>query len=307
MKVLIAYDGSECADAAIVDLKRAGLPANVEAVVMSVGETERAVCESSYVASLAQLGGRVNPAELDDSVTDQISEPQALASQAAARIRADFPGWKVTTESWIDEAEKAIVRKAYQWSPELIVLGSRGHSTLGRVVLGSVSQYVLHHTIRSVRISRHRLHSQDRPIRLLVAVDGSEESWMAVRAVAERNWPAATEVRVVGVHDSQLALASVGTTLGTSAAALQEEGHSRLSCAVHEGARSLRQAGLRAVPDILDGRPAKVLVTEAESWVADCIFVGAKAHCRLERFLLGSVADAVVSQAHCSVEIVRLR
>jgi hypothetical protein len=30
MKILIAYDGSECSDAAVVNLRRAGLPAKAE-------------------------------------------------------------------------------------------------------------------------------------------------------------------------------------------------------------------------------------------------------------------------------------
>ena len=35
-KILIAYDGSACSDAALNDLRRAGLPATVEAVIVTV-------------------------------------------------------------------------------------------------------------------------------------------------------------------------------------------------------------------------------------------------------------------------------
>ena len=38
MKILIAYDGSECANAALEDLPRAGLPRVAEVLVMSVAE-----------------------------------------------------------------------------------------------------------------------------------------------------------------------------------------------------------------------------------------------------------------------------
>src|SRR5262245_47855436 len=38
MKVLIAYDGSECADAALEDLRRAGLPSDAQIKVLSVVE-----------------------------------------------------------------------------------------------------------------------------------------------------------------------------------------------------------------------------------------------------------------------------
>jgi hypothetical protein len=38
MKALIAYDGSACAEAALDDLKRAGLPGEVEAMIVTVAE-----------------------------------------------------------------------------------------------------------------------------------------------------------------------------------------------------------------------------------------------------------------------------
>ena len=38
MRILIGYDGSESADAALDDLRRAGLPREVEALIVSVGE-----------------------------------------------------------------------------------------------------------------------------------------------------------------------------------------------------------------------------------------------------------------------------
>ena len=38
MKLLISHDGTECADAAIDDLRRAGLPDSGEAMILSVAE-----------------------------------------------------------------------------------------------------------------------------------------------------------------------------------------------------------------------------------------------------------------------------
>jgi nucleotide-binding universal stress UspA family protein len=45
---------------------------------------------------------------------------------------------------------------------------------------------------------------------------------------------------------------------------------------------------------------------KAEEWNADCIFVGTRDFkSGFERFRLGSVSTAIVTNAHCSVEIVR--
>src|SRR5688572_403085 len=70
-------------------------------------------------------------------------------------------------------------------------------------------------------------------------------------------------------------------------------------------ANELRRPGLSAVPSAREGDPKQVLLREAERFDTDCIFVGAKGHSRVERFLIGSVSSAVVARARCSVEVVR--
>ena len=70
-------------------------------------------------------------------------------------------------------------------------------------------------------------------------------------------------------------------------------------------AGDLRDSGIGATAFVLDGDPKDALVREAEQWKADGIFVGAKGHSAMDRFLLGSVSTAVAARAHCSVEVVR--
>ncbi len=54
------------------------------------------------------------------------------------------------------------------------------------------------------------------------------------------------------------------------------------------------------------GDPQRVLIAEARKWEADSIFVGGRRFGRaFERFWLGSVSTALVTKAHCSVEVVR--
>ena len=70
-------------------------------------------------------------------------------------------------------------------------------------------------------------------------------------------------------------------------------------------AKELTRSGLSAEPIVQEGDPKHVLLREAERCGADSIFVGAKGHSRLERFLLGSVSSAIAARAHCSVEVIR--
>lgn len=56
---------------------------------------------------------------------------------------------------------------------------------------------------------------------------------------------------------------------------------------------------------VLVGVPKRAILEEAERFGADVIVVGSHGHGMLERFLLGSVSQAVALHATCSVEIVR--
>lgn len=68
--------------------------------------------------------------------------------------------------------------------------------------------------------------------------------------------------------------------------------------------KKLIKAGLEVIPVVEEGEPKPIHIREAETWNADCIFLGAQGHRFLDRFLLGSVSAAVAARAHCSVEVV---
>ena len=79
--------------------------------------------------------------------------------------------------------------------------------------------------------------------------------------------------------------------------------------AVEKAAAKLRAAEesrkLNVTTKVLSGSPKGVILEEAEAFGADLIVVGSHGHGMLERFLLGSVSQAVALHAKCSVEIVR--
>lgn len=70
-------------------------------------------------------------------------------------------------------------------------------------------------------------------------------------------------------------------------------------------ADKLRAAGLDVQVMIRRGNPTNELLDEAETWDADCIFLGPKGTRGIDRLLLGSVSSAVSARTHCSVEVVR--
>ena len=300
MKILIAYDGSSCADAALVDLQRAGLPDEAEAIVISVadvwlwpGSNQEAAESSSAMPEMASVTRGHKRA------LQAVEEARTLASQASERVRACFPAWKVRAEAYGESPAWAIIRKADEWKADLVVVGSHGRSAVGRLILGSVSQKVVTEAGSSVRVARGRVLPSNSPVRIVVGVDGSPGSEAAVLAVTGRSWPASSEARVIGVLDSMMVTATEqGEEVGQD-----ESDWARKRVEASE--ETLRVSGLIVSSVVKEGDPKQVLILEAEQWEADCIFVGARGLRSFERFLPGSVSTAVVARAHCSVEVVR--
>jgi nucleotide-binding universal stress UspA family protein len=285
MRILIGYDGSESADAALDELRRAGLPVEAEALIISVAEHwmfPLPIQETSQAGFI-------------DSFEDFLKESRASARQAANRVQSYFPSWELRAEASVGSPATLLLEKADEWHPDLIVVGSHGRSSLGRFALGSISQKVATEAQSSVRIGRGHVIESIRPIRVLIGVDGSPEAEAAVRQVAARAWPRETKARLItltgGFYD----------VIGAEARDAVDRAHEMLKKPQME----LSEAGLDVSFTVDIGDPRHEIVQEAHRWGADSIFVGARGLSRMKRFLLGSVSAAVAARAHCSVEIVR--
>lgn len=312
MKLLIGYDASEPAETAVRELSRAGLPPDVEATVLSVADlpTETPYFAVDPTAGAAAALPPVVALAVRESAARVITEAQQAAQKAAEVVRSLFPNWKVRSESAVDSPAWAIVHRAHELSVDLIVVGSHGRSGPERMLLGGVSQHVLRHAPCSVRIGRGEVGAtvprEAGPIRIVLGVDGSHYSALAVSAVTARKWPPGTQVHVVAALDLRFwaVMASAGAP-GWQVGLGEYDEHTWARKAVESVARELTDAGLLATAAVVEGVPKHVLVNEAATWSADCIFVGAKGHSRLERLLIGSVSSAVAARAPCSVEVVR--
>ena len=75
---------------------------------------------------------------------------------------------------------------------------------------------------------------------------------------------------------------------------------------VEWAAQELGVIGLKISVVHEQGDPRRVLIEQAKAWDADSIFVGGRRFSSaIERLQLGSVATALVTKAHCSVEVAR--
>ena len=144
-------------------------------------------------------------------------------------------------------------------------------------------------------------------MRILLAVDGSSPSQDAIDEVAGRLWPTPTSVRVISVVRPYVPPAAefVPGAFAPHELLLQHE--KQAEQVVTQAAERLARDGLSVETAVCQGDPRAVIVDEADEWKADLIVVGSHGHPALSRLLLGSVAQAVVAHARCSVEVVRRR
>ena len=133
-------------------------------------------------------------------------------------------------------------------------------------------------------------------MKILLAVDSSAESDLAIKAVATRPWPHGTTVEVLSVVEPLYA---------SEVPNLMEALKQRADEAVQAAAQQLRSSGIELATRVLYGNAKGAIVEYARQSSTDLIVVGSHRVTTIGQFLRGSVARAVVRFAPCSVEIVR--
>jgi len=143
-------------------------------------------------------------------------------------------------------------------------------------------------------------------MKILLAVDDSRFSEAAAQTVLIQASPQRDEVLVVHVVDI------LTTCIPEMAAYYPGVEHGRdaqrkiAETLVDRFGESLCKQHLRVSTHIEWGNPKSKIIDTAAGWCADLIVLGSHGLTGLDRFLMGSVASAVIHHAHCSVELVRI-
>ncbi|MGV3772658.1 MAG: universal stress protein [Verrucomicrobiales bacterium] len=297
-KILVAYDGSAGADLAIRDMTHGGFGSRAEAKILALAD----VWLPQDNLTPEQLAEHPSFAAAHQRATEAIHSTRNIAVEGARLLHEMFPAWNISSEARAESPAWGILGSARDWQADLIVIGSHGRSLLQKMFLGSVSTKVAAEAHCSVRVVRPLRGAGTSTRQILVAMDGSKDSQLAINEALTREWPNNTVVHLVTVVDDQLT-----TSFLKDLAAGKAEGslEAKLQDIMTEARGKFAAKGITAEMHVLEGDPKSKILSLSRDMNVDTIFMGARGMDHKNRLYLGTLASAICSRADCTVEIVR--
>ncbi|WP_433357798.1 universal stress protein [Micromonospora saelicesensis] len=238
-------------------------------------------------------GVPLNPYDL--GVPAPSEEAQQMLERTAAELTGRWPGLAVEVRQVLGGPGATMIEESRR--AELVVVGSRGLGGFAGLLLGSVGTQVAAHAHCPVLVVR----PDEQPIPVdgpvLVGVDGSESSRLAVGLGAGE----------AALRDVPLVLVHVGPSDGDRA--VPEEIEESQAAYQAEAVRLLADAStlVRAEHPDLVVREHPVRAAGAAqglieaSGTASLLVVGTRGRAGFAGLLLGSVSQAAIQHAHCPV------
>jgi len=248
MKMLLAMDTSSASQVALDEVAARPWPVGSSVQVLSVVEPSHLWTTSEVAEQAPRLA-------------------REIVDVAVKRLRAN--GLEATGDVCGGDPKTVILDRAGSTSVDFIMVGSHGVSAITKFLLGNVASAVLRYAPCSVEVVRAPAQGKTgpRPMRILLATDGSDCSDQAARSIAERPWPAGTEVRVLNVVELTLpttrALLEPPFVDAALMESLREEAMKKSQAAVASAKEILLAAGLEA------GESISVLLTGPKALILD--------------------------------------
>jgi nucleotide-binding universal stress UspA family protein len=241
--------------------------------------------DGSRGASVAEDFLLALPLGCDDEVTivttPTVSEREAYALLTRVHWRFAARHIPVTTALRNGAPAEAAEALALERAADVVVVGSRGLGQWSGTLLGSVSRAVARSAPVSVLVVRAR---RDAPRSILLALDGSEDARAALRVIETMPLPASASVELMR---------------------LDEAGHERLCDLAVERARSILGPRLANVSAAGWDHAGESVLRHGIATSADLIVLGARRQTIGTGLMRTSIADHVLSHAHCAVLVAK--
>lgn len=288
--LLVATDLSPIADAAL-DRAIAFAARDGAAITLAFAEPDYTVTPAMGEPESAAILEWANISE------SQRDETDAALAQRAVKVKT--AGVAVTVVAKKGNPDDLIPEIAGEVGADLIVIATHGRTGIKRFLLGSVAEHVVRRSPVSVLVTRGTVSGGGEFHKILVGTDFSPGADKALRQAIALSAPGA-EIEVAHVWNYP-----PGTWGLPSRTHAMEELRTALTAgALERGTKIAEQwkdCGREVRFELLHGPAASVLTARAETTHRDLIAVATHGYRGFRRLLLGSVAEATVRHAPCSV------
>ena len=242
-----------------------------------------------------------------DLGTQLVASAQEKLEEMAAALRRE----EITVECHAEMGRpfRVVLDACERLGAALVVVGTRGHTGLARLLLGSTAARVIQKAACPVLA----VHQEDRrpaglPGFVLVPTDFSSDARLACEEASRVFRLDRAGARLLLLHVWQLPADYALYEYGGAAffTAHREEALEAANAALAEKAAALRPTGVAVETLLREGEAAGVIVGVAAERGAGLIAMGTHGLSGLERLVIGSTAQRVVQHAPCPVLTVRL-
>lgn len=144
-------------------------------------------------------------------------------------------------------------------------------------------------------------------MKLLVAVEDKLFGDAITNFVVNQDWSSDLHIKVVHVLEPLHIPAFHGYPSELIASINEERARSAKSLVLAVGTAIQSKIPTARIEEVIEeGVPKSVILKLAEDWPADVLLLGSHGRTGLGRFLLGSVSLSVLSEAPCSVIVVKI-
>ncbi|MFA7658703.1 MAG: universal stress protein [Candidatus Gastranaerophilaceae bacterium] len=197
-------------------------------------------------------------------------------------------------------AAEGILEQISKKKYDLILLGSHGKKGIQKW-LGSVSRQVIANSRVPVFISKKRTANK----KVLLTVDGSEQSFNAVRHAVKLIDLKGKEIYIISVKENPELLPIEATLDRNWLDSIEKQQKIHATKAINKTKAIIEKAEIQVNNEIiLTGNPAQKIIEFAEKEKTDLIIMGARTKSDLSKLLLGSVSKRVLENTESDVLVI---
>jgi len=289
MNILLATDGSECADVATRLLSHFNLTTEDRIIILHI--ISEIPYEDEYHAQIKRVIRRVAPKIL------------SCASDILKGVRA-----KVGVLEKEGYPDTSIVESAVESDAELIVMGARGVKGVKLLFVGSVTRAVISSSPKPVLVVKRTEWETPRKLKILFATDGSDSATATARLLAVIPFYRDFEITILNVQKSafydipeRFAMEVDDRIKGTVAERRKKEfADSEIILDKAKGCLTDRYETIETITRF--GDPSSEILSAAELLKADIIAIGCRGLTGIKG-MLGSVSRNILINGGSSVLI----